>query len=96
MGGLAGLGLAVLSALFNGSFAAFGKLEAASLVHPFVFNVYLSVGVFLSSCVFIPMLSSLPYICPLGLLAGLLLVGATSFSFLAIATGLGLSTGQGV
>jgi hypothetical protein len=94
-----GLALAILSAVFNGSFAAFGKLEAASLVHPFIFNVYLSFGVFLSSCIvipFLPALGSPPLVCPLGLLAGLLFVGASSLSFLVVASGIGLSTGQGV
>ena len=49
-----GLFLAVLSAVFNGSFAAFSKFKSATLVHPFVFNLYLSVGVFCSSLLVLP------------------------------------------
>ena len=46
---LVGVVLTVASAVFNGSFTAFSKARAASLVHPFVFNLYLSFGVCLSS-----------------------------------------------
>ena len=45
---------------------------------------------------FLPALGSPPLVCPLGLLAGLLFVGASSLLFLVVASGLGLSTGQGV
>ena len=95
---IAGLALAVLSAVFNGSFAALSKFKSASLVHPFVFNLYLSFGVFLSSCIVLPFMHTLgspPLFCPLGLLAGLLFVGSTSLSFVAVSH-IGLSTGQGV
>ena len=50
MASAVGLSLAVLSAVFNGSFAAFSKLESAGLVHPFIFNLYLALGVWASSC----------------------------------------------
>ena len=93
-----GLILAVLSAVFNGSFAGFAKFESAALVHPLVFNLYLSVGVQLSSFFvlpFMPLIHSPPLFCPLGVLAGLLFVGASSLSFVAVSY-IGLSTGQGV
>ena len=96
---LAGLALAVASAIFNGSFAAFSKLKAASLVHPLIFNLYVAAGVCLSSCLalpFMPMIGSPPVVCPWGLVAGLLFVSATSLSFVAVSSGLGLSSGQGV
>lgn len=94
----AGLSLAVLSALFNGSFVSFSKFEAAKIVHPFVFNLYLAVGVFISSCTVIPFMSLLgspPLICILGVLAGLLLAAATSLSFIAVSS-IGVSSGQGI
>ena len=94
-----GLAVAVLSAVFNGSFAAFSKFKSAQLVHPLIFNLYLSFGVFASSCVAIPVAKlvplSAPLICPLGFLAGLLFVGASSLSFVATKY-VGLSTGQGL
>ena len=96
---LAGLSLAVASAIFNGSFAAFSKLRAASLVHPLIFNLYVAAGVCLSSCLalpFMPLVGSPPVVCPWGVVAGLLFVSATSLSFVAVSSGLGLSSGQGV
>ena len=96
---LVGLAIAVVSAIFNGSFVAFAKGKSAGLVHPFVFNLYLSLGVFGSSLAVIPFALSAPLspslACPFGLLAGFLFVGASSLSFLATSH-VGLSTGQGV
>ena len=93
-----GLVFAVLSTFFNGSFAALSRLEAAGIVHPFVFNLYLALGVCVSSVAVIPFVDlfdaevSFTW---LGATAGLLLVGATSASFVAVKA-IGLSTGQGV
>ena len=99
MPALAGLGLAALSAVFNGSFVSFAKLvPAEAAVHPIVFNLYLSFGVFLSSCAvapFLPLLGSPPLVCPLGAVAGLIFVGASSLSFVAVEN-VGVSSGQGV
>ena len=94
----AGLALAVLSAVFNGSFVSFSKFEDAKIVHPFVFNLYLALGVFFSSCSilpFLPLLGSPPILCPLGGLAGLLFCLASSLSFVAVSN-VGVSSGQGV
>ena len=98
MASAVGLSLAVLSAVFNGSFAAFSKLESAGLVHPFIFNLYLALGVWASSCAVLPFMGLLghpPAVVPLGALAGALFVGASSLSFVACAN-VGLSTAQGV
>ena len=95
---LAGLLFALASAVFNGSFAAFSKLPSAAIVHPIVFNVYVSLGVLMSSVLaiaFLPLVNEGPTFTPLGALAGLLFVGASSLSFIA-ATNVGLSTAQGV
>ena len=95
---LVGVVLTVASAVFNGSFTAFSKARAASLVHPFVFNLYLSFGVCLSSWIVapcLPLIGSPPLVCPLGALAGLIFVGASSLSFVAVKH-VGLSSGQGV
>eukprot|EP01048_Picozoa_sp_COSAG05_P018189 COSAG05_NODE_2617_length_2832_cov_3.361142_1_plen_118_part_00 len=51
LGGMSalGYGAAVLSAVLNGSFAAFSKLVPQQ--HPFIFNAILGVGILLSSAV---------------------------------------------
>ena len=99
---------AVLSAVFNGSFTTPYKLRfvADYKLHPILFMLYVSTGVFLSSWLIIPIL---PYndniidddeigtsfaFTPFGLLAGCLLVIALSSTFLAIAElGVCLATG---
>ena len=51
-----GIILAILSAVFNGSFVAFAKLRsvAACELHPVLFNFYVTLGVFLSCFVAAP------------------------------------------
>lgn len=99
---LVGYGTAVLSAVFNGSFAAISKLVPQQ--HPFIFNALLGVGVFLSSALF--GLLVVPLACgqaltasfdvdPVAALSGVLLGGATTFSFLAIPR-IGLALAQGI
>jgi len=100
MGSQLGFVLVILSAVFNGSFVAFAKIKsvAAAEVHPILFNFYLVLGVFLSSWIaaaFMPLVDAPLTIPWLGLLAGSLLVMATSCSFVAVSY-IGLSTGQGV
>lgn len=96
MGEVAGFTAAVLSAVFNGSFAAFAKLHAvrASGVDPVIFNAYCCAGVAFSSWAAIPFLPHVG-IDGWGILAGSLFVLAVLFSFLAIPLA-GLSVAQGV
>ena len=51
-----GIILAILSAVFNGSFVAFAKLRsvAACELHPVLFNFYVTLGVFLSCFIAAP------------------------------------------
>ena len=96
----AGIILAILSAVFNGSFVAFAKLRsvAACELHPVLFNFYVTLGVFASCFVaapFFPLVGARFELDALGALAGALFVFAASFSFIA-ASLVGLSTGQGV
>ena len=91
--------LAFASAVCNGSFAAFQKLPQVqrSKPHPIIFNMYVSLGVVVSSLVVIPFLPLIGLqikFNPLGSLAGALFVLATLFSFLAIPY-LGLAMAQG-
>ena len=95
-----GIILAILSAVFNGSFVAFAKLRsvAACELHPVLFNFYVTLGVFASCFVaapFFPLVGARFELDALGALAGALFVFAASFSFIA-ASLVGLSTGQGV
>ena len=95
-----GIILAILSAVFNGSFVAFAKLRsvAACELHPVLFNFYVTLGVFLSCFIaapFFPLVGARFELDALGALAGALFVFAASFSFIA-ASLVGLSTGQGV
>lgn len=96
-----GYGLAVLSSVFNGIFAAPSRMKRveATEIHPLAFNVWVSLGVFLSCLVSIPITAGVPSedfaFPPLGLLAGALLVLAVGASFLAIQR-VGLSLGQAV
>ena len=107
---LLGLICAILSAVFNGSFAAIGKIPGASDVHPFVFVFYLSIGVFVSSLAVIALQplgasynsdsivisgSSVPVFAPFGILAGFLFVGSVCAAFTAIPL-VGLSIAQGI
>lgn len=99
MSQVVGFVLAGLSALCNGSFAALRKVEAVRHVSvtDIQFNLYLSLGVFLSSMVallFIPAAGKDIGICWQGVLAGSLLAIAGLFSFLAVSA-LGLSVAQG-
>ncbi len=92
--------LAGLSAVFNGSFVAFAKIKSVAQcdLHPFLFNFYVALGVFLScwlAAPFLPLVGVPLGISPFGVAAGALFVGASGFSFVA-ASKLGLSTGQGV
>ena len=97
-----GLGyvFAILSAVFNGSFVAFAKIKsvAACDLHPFLFNLYVACGVFLSSwlaCPFLPLVHADFGFTWFGFVAGALFVCSAALSF-AGASILGLSTGQGV
>mmetsp|Transcript_36269 Transcript_36269/g.117273 ORF Transcript_36269/g.117273 Transcript_36269/m.117273 type:complete len:411 (-) Transcript_36269:56-1288(-) len=84
-----GFGLAILSAVFNGTFGVFGKL-CAKAPDPVIFNTFLTYGTLLSSMLVL-------LLSPLweggefhlgftwfGALAGALFVFATLFSFIAI------------
>lgn len=104
-----GFALASFSAVFNGSFASAFKLPkvAAAGLDPLLFQLYVSLGVFLSSFLVIPFLSYNAAITgndaagtalvfePLGLAAGGLFVLAISFSFVAVDL-IGVALGQGV
>merc|ERR1711865_448247 len=106
---LSGLIAAIISAICNGSFAAVAKLDAVekSNINPILFNTYVCCGVFVSTWLVLPFLNFNTTFAdndnagetfkfePLGLIAGLLLVCAFTFSFLAIPR-VGLSVGQGV
>lgn len=63
-----GIICAVGSALFNGSFAALFKTKEMSAlnVHPMVFQLYVSIGVFLSSWAVVPFLGRNPDLLPGG------------------------------
>eukprot|EP00035_Acanthoeca_spectabilis_P009733 m.171718 g.171718 ORF g.171718 m.171718 type:complete len:341 (-) comp14819_c0_seq4:73-1095(-) len=87
--------LAAGSAVCNGSFAALSKVYPTD---PQVFNLQFCVGVFLSSLLapaFYSFSGSEFGVTPYGVIAGLLLVLSTLFSFLAIPR-IGLAIGQGV
>ena len=94
-----GFVLAGLSALCNGSFASLRKVEAVQRVSvtDIQFNLYLSLGVFLSS---ICSIAVIPFtgkdigLCWQGVLAGMLLAIAGLFSFLAVSH-VGVSVAQG-
>lgn len=91
---------AILSAVFNGSFAAFSKLRPVrvSRIDPIVFNLYCCLGVALSSFAATPLLARAGLaigVSSWGVLAGSLFVLAVLFSFLAIPLA-GLSVSQGV
>lgn len=97
---LLGFILAVLSAVFNGSFAALSKLPQVQRAgtEPVVFNLYVCLGVFVSGLCSIPFfhLDDKEVGFPIaGMVAGMLFVLAGLFSFLAIPE-LGLAVGQGV
>lgn len=101
--------LAALSAVFNGSFASVFKLPkvAAAGLDPILFQLYVSMGVFLSSFIAIPFFvynveltgsaaAGTTFVFePLGLAAGALFVLAISFSFAAVQY-IGIALGQGV
>ena len=109
--GLGGFIAAGLSAIFNGSFAAVFKTERVASVglHPFLFQLYVSVGVFLSSMLcLVPSFMSFnpgltgdanapttPAFTGYGLVAGALFVLAITFSFDAVDK-VGIALGQGV
>jgi glucose uptake protein GlcU len=98
-----------LSAVFNGSFAAPFKFEnvAAVDLHPIFFQLYVAVGVFLTSILFQALLpfnktitanedadTNFMFV-PLGFPCGILFLLSVLFSFLAIPR-IGLALGQGV
>jgi len=96
--------LALSSAMFNGSFMVFSKLPSvrSAEVHPLIFQLYTSIGVFLSSLLTIPfILHYYDSIFPtaagfgFGLLGGALFVFAVAFSLLAVPLA-GLSISQSV
>eukprot|EP01012_Entosiphon_sulcatum_P005390 TRINITY_DN12387_c0_g1_i1.p1 TRINITY_DN12387_c0_g1~~TRINITY_DN12387_c0_g1_i1.p1 ORF type:complete len:344 (+),score=41.83 TRINITY_DN12387_c0_g1_i1:56-1087(+) len=101
-----GLLSAILSALFNGSWAVLSKLECAQ-VNPLVFMMYASLGVFASSWLVIPIIAPMYHFNPsfsgspdyeftyYGMLAGLLFILAIAFTFIAIPL-VGISVSQGV
>uniref|UniRef100_A0A0G4HNV1 EamA domain-containing protein n=1 Tax=Chromera velia CCMP2878 TaxID=1169474 RepID=A0A0G4HNV1_9ALVE len=104
-----GLVAAVLSAVFNGSFPSLSKVPALKDLHvdEILFSTYVSMGVFLSSVIALAFLPLNSHIVndegagtvlrfePFGLLAGAILVGAFTFSFLAVPR-VGVAIGQGV
>jgi len=105
----AGFIAAVLSAVFNGSFASVFKTERVERVqlHPLLFQLYVSIGVFLSSMLTLPFVifnrdfvddndvgTSITFTW-LGLVAGTLFVLAITFSFSAIEH-IGVALGQGI
>jgi hypothetical protein len=95
-----GYSAAVLSAVLNGSFAAFSKLVPSQ--HPFVFNAVLGVGILLSSALLallvLPLMRGTALLQPqfdlVAGLSGVLLGLATFFSFMAIPR-VGLALAQG-
>lgn len=100
-----GLLCAVLSAVFNGSFTVPFKAAAASShsdqrrnsleVHPIVFTLYVSVGVFLSSMIMVaPFLPAISINIP-SILAGFLFVLGVSASFHAVDL-IGMALSQGI
>ena len=100
MGGPAGFVFAILAAAFNGCWVAFFKIPSVAKhqLHPVLFNLYVSVGVFISSWFVVPFFGRVGASVAFtwyGFLAGTLFVLAGSFSFIA-AGEIGLSTGQGV
>lgn len=95
----AGFILAIASAVCNGSFAAAQKAPPVQRAapHPIIFNSFVGLGVVVSSICVMPFLHLLEAdlkFNPLGSLSGMLFVGATLFSFLAIPR-LGLAIAQG-
>jgi len=108
--GAGGFIAAGLSAIFNGSFAAVFKTQRVASVglHPFLFQLYVSVGVFLSSMLcLVPSFMSFnpgltgnanapttPAFTGYGLIAGALFVLAITFSFDAVDK-IGIALGQG-
>eukprot|EP00937_MAST-01D_sp_MAST-1D-sp2_P005414 g5414.t1 len=108
MGGQ-GYAAAVISAALNGSFAAFFKLESVARVQldPLLFQLYVSLGVFLSSLICFAFLGQNPALTgsadagttaiftPLGLAAGALFVLSITFSFAAVDL-IGIALAQGV
>ena len=91
--------LAVFSAVFNGSFTVFAKVDAVKNVDPILFNFYVCVGVFVSSLLVIPFLGSLDVswfvFSWFSFAAGALFVFAGLFSFLAVPL-VGIAIGQGM
>ena len=106
---LAGFLAAAISAMFNGSFAAAFKVDRVARVSlsPMLFMLYVSMGVTLSSALFVVLLPLNPTIAhtggagvaltftPLGLAAGALFCTATSLSFIAIDK-VGVALAQGI
>eukprot|EP00471_Norrisiella_sphaerica_P014249 CAMPEP_0184495232 /NCGR_PEP_ID=MMETSP0113_2-20130426/30731_1 /TAXON_ID=91329 /ORGANISM="Norrisiella sphaerica, Strain BC52" /LENGTH=352 /DNA_ID=CAMNT_0026881329 /DNA_START=1 /DNA_END=1059 /DNA_ORIENTATION=- len=102
--------VAVLSAVFNGSFPAAFKIPMVARcdLHPMLFQLYVSFGVFLSSWLVLPFMEfngtltgadgkhtpafPFPY---LGVIAGMIFVLSVVFSFAAIPF-IGLAMAQGV
>jgi glucose uptake protein GlcU len=104
-----GILLAIGSAVFNGSFAALFKTPKMVEVdlHPIVFQLYVSTGVFLSSLLVVPFLSWNPTLLhnekvgdefrfsPMGFVAGCLLVLSLAASFQAVQK-IGVALAQGI
>mmetsp|Transcript_21549 Transcript_21549/g.32721 ORF Transcript_21549/g.32721 Transcript_21549/m.32721 type:complete len:368 (+) Transcript_21549:83-1186(+) len=103
-----GLICAVGSALFNGSFTVPFKArrdkndeserssaKAEGLVHPIVFTLYVSTGVFLSSWAVAPFANEAPKISLLGILAGWIFVLGVAASFVAVEF-VGIALAQGI
>ena len=95
-----GFVLAAMSAVLNGSFVVFSKLPSVKRagVDPLVFQLWTSVGVFLSSLLTMPFFDGDKYppgAIGWGVLAGGLFVCAVAFSFVAVQL-VGLSIAQGI
>jgi glucose uptake protein GlcU len=104
-----GLACAIGSALFNGSFTALFKTKKVAdlSIHPMVFQLYVCVGIFLTSWFVVPFLSLNPPILQdeaagsdlqfslMGLISGVLAVLAVSSFFCAV-DHIGIALAQGV
>eukprot|EP00591_Stephanopyxis_turris_P002744 CAMPEP_0195522182 /NCGR_PEP_ID=MMETSP0794_2-20130614/20089_1 /TAXON_ID=515487 /ORGANISM="Stephanopyxis turris, Strain CCMP 815" /LENGTH=350 /DNA_ID=CAMNT_0040651873 /DNA_START=15 /DNA_END=1067 /DNA_ORIENTATION=- len=106
----AGLFCAIGSAVFNGSFSALFKTDNMNelFIHPMVFQLYASIGVFVSSWLVVPffqfnkdilqedhVVGDVFKFSPMGAIAGFLFVVAISASFLAV-DDIGVALAQGI